>query len=136
MIDRNVRKRALTSTNPSGSAVGVFPLSVSRVKSTEHSSAREGRSMSGRSRVPTVTLKAQKQDPKPSFDLNAKDVAIPTRSPSPPTRILKKRGGQFAYTPEDKEYFIKVIKYMHAYHPTLTPSEVLDYLAKKVGFLV
>ncbi|KAK1228653.1 hypothetical protein PQX77_008247 [Marasmius sp. AFHP31] len=84
-----------------------------------------------RSTINSLTVDAptySKDMPPPNSEIRIPEP--PSRSPTPPTKIVPKgRGNQF--TPEDKEYFIKFVSWRLKCDPDLNRQDLCELLAEK-----
>lgn len=71
--------------------------------------------------------------PPPNSEVKVPDP--PSRSPSPPTKIISHNGRGNKYTPEDRVFFLKFIAWRLQGDPTLTRNELCLQLAAKVSVI-
>ncbi|TFK36857.1 hypothetical protein BDQ12DRAFT_706092 [Crucibulum laeve] len=85
----------------------------------------------GRSTINSLTAPAPVYGdrlPPPNSEIKIPDP--PSRSPSPPTRIIPQGRGN-KYTQEDRDFFIKFISWRLKSHPDLTRNDLCNLLAEK-----
>lgn len=80
--------------------------------------------------------KSSKNGPRSSYGANARKPRNAPRSPTPPSNPVSTHGTQFAYTSEDKNWFIDVLNYFHQHSPELSSAAVTRYLGEKVSVLI
>jgi hypothetical protein len=56
----------------------------------------------------------------------------PSRSPTPPTKIVPHNGRGNKFTPEDKDFFLKFVSWRLKEDPSLTRNDLCELLAEKV----
>lgn len=108
------------------------PATKKRKHSTPSTSATPVPATGGRSTLNSLSVPSpvfNDRLPPPHADLKIPEP--PSRSPSPPTRVIPQGRGN-KYTDEDRQFFLKFISWRLKQDPTLTRNDLCNMLAEKV----
>ncbi|KAF9455075.1 hypothetical protein P691DRAFT_655007 [Macrolepiota fuliginosa MF-IS2] len=130
--DRRPQLHAIKRESSPGRIPASAPPAMKRRKhSTPSTSATPGPAMSGRSTLNSLSVPSpvfNDRLPPPHSEIKIPDP--PSRSPSPPTKVIPQGRGN-KYTDEDRQFFLKFISWRLKQDPSLTRNDLCSMLAEK-----
>lgn len=120
--------------SPTRLPVSAPPANRKRKHASPSGSTSVYTAITGRNTVNSLTVPEpvfNDRLPPPNAEIKIPDP--PSRSPSPPTKVIPQGRGN-KYTEEDRQFFLKFISWRLKQDPSLTRNDLCNMLSEKVGF--